>query len=94
MKAIVKARNAHGSYSARTVNDILLVFVAPGKEILKVGDEFEVDLPNLLSAQRIVRSSDQLVMHIRINEMNIHDLDLLEGREGLRTPSQERLRRA
>jgi hypothetical protein len=93
MKAIVKARNAHGSYSARTANEILLVFVVDGKEILKVGDEVEVDLPNLLSAQQIVRSSDGRVMHIRINEMNIHDLDLPGKRESLRTPSRGRLRR-
>jgi hypothetical protein len=94
MKATVKARNSHGSYSARTDNDILLVFVVEGKETLKVGDEFEVDLPNLLSAQHVVRSRDHRVMNIRINEMNIHDLDLPGKREALRTPSKERLRRS
>jgi hypothetical protein len=76
MKAIVKSRNAHGSYSAQTENQILLVFVVDGKEILKVGEEIEVDLPNLLSAQQIVRSSDGRIMRIRINAMNIHDLDV------------------
>jgi hypothetical protein len=94
MKAIIKSRNAHGSYSARTANEILLVFVVDGKEILKVGDEIEVDLPNLLAAQQIERSSDGLIMRIRINEMNIHDLDVPgKKRESLRTPSRERLRR-
>jgi hypothetical protein len=94
MKAIVQARNAHGSFSARTGNGILLVFVVEGKETLKLGDEFEVDLPNLLSAQQIVRSSDKRVIRIRINEMNIHDLDSPGKHAASRTPSPERLRRA
>lgn len=93
MKAIVQARDAHGCYSARTQNDILLVFVVEGKETLKVGDAIEVDLPNLLFSQQVVRSSDHCVMRIRINEMNIQDLDL-PGKHGApRTPSPERLRR-
>jgi hypothetical protein len=90
MKAIVQARNPHGSFSARTENGILLVFVVEGKETLKLGDELEVDLPNLLSAQQVVRSSDHRVMRIRINEMNIHDLE----QPAARTPSRERLGRA
>jgi hypothetical protein len=94
MKAIVQARNAHGSCSARTGNGILLVFVVEGKETLKVGDEFEVDLPNLLSAQQVVRSSDKRVMRIRINEMNIHDLEQPGSHGASRTPSRERLTRA
>ncbi len=93
MKAIVHARNAHGSYSARTGNGILLVFVVEGKEALKLGEDIEVDLPNLLSSQQVIRSSDNCVMRIRINEMNIHDLDQ-PGKDGAsRTPSAERLRR-
>jgi hypothetical protein len=94
MKAIVQACNAHGSFSARTANGILLVFVVVGKETLKLGDELEVDLPNLLSAQQVVRSSDNRVMRIRINEMNIHDLELPGKPAASRTPSPERLRRA
>jgi hypothetical protein len=95
MKAIVQARNAHGSVSARTANGILLVFVVEGKETLKVGDELDVDLPNLLSAQQVVRSSDQQVMRIRINEMNIHDLEQSPGTNAAsRTPSRDRLGRA
>ena len=94
MKAIVQARNAHGSFSARTENGILLVFVVEGKETLKLGDELEVDLPNLLSAQQVVRSRDQRVMRIRINEMNIHDLDSPGKDAAARTPSRERLRRS
>jgi hypothetical protein len=93
MKAIVHAHNAHGSFSARTENDILLVFVVEGKETLKLGDEFEVDLPNLLSARQVIRSRDNCVLRIRINEMNIHDLDLPGKHGASRTPSPERLRR-
>jgi hypothetical protein len=94
MKAIVQARNAHGNFSARTENGILLVFVVEGKETLKVGDELEVDLPNLLSAQQVIRSRDNRVLRIRINEMNIHDLDLPAKHGASRTPSRDRLRRA
>lgn len=93
MKAIVQARDAHGCYSARTQNDILLVFTVEGKETLKPGDDIEVNLPNLLVSQQVVRSSDHCVIRIRINEMNIHDLDLPEGQSALRTPAPERLRR-
>jgi len=93
MKAIVQARDAHGCYSARTENDILLVFVVEGKDTLKLGDDIEVDLPNLLSSQQVVRSSDHCVIRIRINEMNIQDLDLPGKHGASRTPSAERLRR-
>ena len=95
MKAIVQARDAHGCYSARTQNDILLVFTVEGMETLKPGDEIEVNLPNLLFSQQVVRSSDHCVIRIRINEMNIQDLDDASGGSGaLRTPGPERLRRA
>ena len=94
MKATVQARNVHGSYSARTENDILLVFVVEGRETLKLGDDIQVDLPNLLSSQQVVRSRDNCVMRIRINEMGIQDLDMPGKHGASRTPSPDRLRRA
>jgi hypothetical protein len=93
VKATVQARNVHGSYSARTENGILLVFVVEGRETLKLGDDIEVDLPNLLSSQEVVRSRDKCVLRVRINEMGIHDLDEPGEREADRTPSADRLRR-
>lgn len=93
MKATVQARNAHGNYSARTENNILLVFTVDGPESLQPGDIIELDLPNLLSSQQVIRSRDQCTLRIRIKEDDIHDLELPGKHGGSRTPSAERMRR-
>jgi hypothetical protein len=93
VKATIQARSIHGKYSARTENDILLVFTIHSKESLKLGDSIEVDLLNLLSSQQIVRSSDSRVIDIQITENDIHDLDLAAKHGSSRTPSPERMRR-
>jgi len=93
VKATVQARNVHGSYSARTENNILLVFTVDGAESLKLGDTIEVDLPNLLSSQQVLRSRDCRTIHIRIKEHDIHDLDLRVKHGTSRIPSPERMRR-
>jgi len=93
VKATVQARNAHGNYSARTENNILLVFTVDGAESFELGDSIEVDLPSLLSSQQVLRSSDRRAIGIRIGENDIHDLDLPANHEVSRTPSAERMRR-
>jgi hypothetical protein len=92
MKATVQARSAEGSYFARTENDILLVFSLPGSETLTLGDVVEVDLPNLLASQQVVRIEDGRPLRIRLKDNDIHDLKLPVKHGVPRTPSLSRMR--
>jgi len=65
VKATIQARHADGNNSARTENNILLVFAVDGAESFKLGDTIEVDLPNLLSSQQVLRSRDKRNIRIR-----------------------------
>ena len=92
MKAIVQARNAHGMYSARTENEILVVFSVVGPDSLKLNDEIELDLVDLLSTQKVVRVGDQQSIAISVKANDIHDLRLPVKHGGSRFPSPERMR--
>ena len=93
VKATIQARNAHGNYSARTENNILLVFTVDDVESFELGESIEVDLPSLLSSQQVLRSSDRRGIRIRIMENDIHDLDLPAKHGVSRIPSADRMRR-
>ena len=93
MKATVQARNAHGNYSARTENRILVVFTVEGSETLSLGEELEVELLSLLSSQQVKRLKDDRVLRVRVKDSDIHDLDLPAKHGSSRFPSPERMRR-
>jgi hypothetical protein len=93
VKATIQARNAHGNYSARTDNNILLVFTVDGAESFELGESIEVDLPSILSSQQVLRSRDRRGIRIRIMENDIHDLDLSAKHGVSRIPSADRMRR-
>lgn len=94
MKAIVQARNAQGRYSAKTDNNILLVFRVGGGERLAIGEVIEVDLPNVLASQQIVRLNSDRTVRIVLGPNDIHDLDLPADHGASRMPSPERMRGA
>ena len=87
MKATVQARNAEGSYSMRTENDILLVFTVKGPESLAVGETVELDLPSVLASQQIVRMKDNRTIGIHLDPTDIHDLQVPAKHGTSRTPS-------
>jgi hypothetical protein len=99
MRAIVQARNAHGNYSARTENNLLVVFTVDGPEALSVNDEVEFNLlwlflSRLLAvfqSQRIVRLKDGHTCRIRVKGNDIHDLDLPPNHGSSRVPSLKRM---
>ena len=92
MKATVQAKNAHGNYSARTENRILVVFTVEGSETLSLGEVLEVELPSLLSSQQVKRLKDDRVLRICVKGNDIHDLDLPASHGSSRFPTPDRMR--
>jgi hypothetical protein len=94
MKAtIVKHFSLDGRthYHATTVNHIALTFGTVGDERLELGETLEIDLPNLISNQRVTRTSDGTVIAIQIGSNDMHDLNLPVAHGATRAPTQARL---
>jgi hypothetical protein len=92
LRATIQARNALGGYSAKTDNNILMVFKVVGIETLAVGEVIEVDLPNVLGSQHIVRVKTGRTIGIELGRTDIHDLDLPTDHGTSRMPSPDRMR--
>lgn len=69
-----------------------MVFKVAGTETLKVGEVIEVDLPNVLASQQILRVKSNRTLRIRLDPSDIHDLDLPADHGTTRMPSPERMR--
>ena len=93
MRATVLRRNVFGSYSAKTDNNILVVFSVVGNEQLSLGTELEIDLLSLLKTQTLIRVQDNLAITIATKENDIHDLDIPAAHGVSRIPSKERMQR-
>jgi len=92
MKATITQLNKnYGNYSARTGNNILLVFSIIGEGKLKLNDILEIDLPNILTNKVIKNIGTEQVMKINIKENDIHDLEFPMQHGGSRVPSKERM---
>ncbi|HEU4351301.1 MAG TPA: hypothetical protein VFR66_05460 [Burkholderiales bacterium] len=72
----------------------MIVFKLAGTDTLKVGEVIEVDLPNVLVSQQIVRVKSNRTLRIQIASTDIHDLDLPPDHSTSRMPSPERMRGA
>ena len=94
MKAsILKSSKNTCSYSAKTENNILVVFSAPGGIKLDIGDCLEIDLVNVLQTKEVTVLKTQETIRINLRENDLHDLNL-EVKHGVsRTPNKERLER-
>jgi hypothetical protein len=92
MKAIIILQRASGEYSARTENNILIVFTIEDHGELALGEELEVELPSLLESQRVIRLKDRSTLRIKLSR-ELHDLDLTSNHGSLRTPSPERMKK-
>ena len=69
-----------------------MVFKVTGTETLEVGEVIEVDLPNVLASQQILRVRSNRTLRIRLGPSDIHDLDLPANHGTTRMPSPERMR--
>jgi hypothetical protein len=92
MKAVISSFNlALNSWQARTENDIAIAFAIEDSTRLHLNEELEVDLPNLLARQHMVRRATGQEFKIRLRDCDLHDLRLPSGHGTSRTPSAERL---
>lgn len=71
-----------------------MVFKVVGIETLAIGESIDVDLPNVLASQRIVRLKPNRTLRIQLDPADIHDLDLPAEHGASRMPSPERMRGA
>ena len=95
MKAVVTSFNrAQNYWQVRTTNDIAIAFSIEDSSILKLNEEVEVDLPNVVSKQELQRMTDGKIVRIRLHDYDLHDLRLPSGHGTSRKPSTERLNEA
>ena len=81
------------NYPVQTaMNDIGVTFTIPGGYQLAIGDELEVDLPNVLSTQTVRRLSNGKLIEIQCRDCDVHDLRLPMQHGGSRIPTPARLR--
>ncbi|HSA68406.1 MAG TPA: hypothetical protein VLF65_02270 [Burkholderiales bacterium] len=71
-----------------------MVFKVVGIETLAVGEVIEVDLPNVLASQQIVRLNSDRTVRVVLGPNDIHDLDLPADHGASRMPSPKRMRGA
>jgi hypothetical protein len=92
MRAIITSFNRGlGNYQARTDNDIALSFSIRDGQHLGLNEYIEVDLPNLVTLQSVVRVADGRIIAVKLGAHDIHDLTLRSGHGTSRFPSPERL---
>jgi len=82
---------AAGDYTAQTDNEIALVFRRADESELSLGDEVDVDLPNVLASQALIRARDGRLVRIHLRENDLHDLRLPARHGGSSFPSAARL---
>jgi hypothetical protein len=92
MQAVLSAFNRSlNNYQALTANNIALSFSVLDGEHLKLNEVLEVDLPQLVATQQLIRIADGKTIRIRIGAHDLHDLNLPMRHGSSRTPSSERL---
>ena len=92
MRAFISSFNLSlNNWQARTDNDIALSFSILDGTRLKLNEELEVDLPNLVASQTLVRKSTGTSLAIRLRDIDLHDLRLPSSHGTSRAPSSARL---
>lgn len=92
MRAVISSFNLSlNNWQARTDSDIALSFCILDGTRLRLNEELEVDLPNLLASQKLVRRSTGASIAVRLRDIDLHDLRLPSGHGSARTPSSARL---
>ena len=92
MRAIITSFNRDlGNYQARTDNNIAVSFRIRDGEHIDLNEYIEIDLPNVVALQSVVRVSDGRAIAVRLGANDIHDLELPTGHATNRSPSAERL---
>lgn len=95
MRAVISSLNlALGSYQARTDNDIAIAFSIRDGTRLKLNDELDVNLRDLLHSQELVLKRTGQVVAVKLRDIDLHDLRLPSGHGTSRVPSESRLSEA
>lgn len=76
---------------AVTDNNIALAFSVVSKDRLELDDILDVDLPNVVQTQSLIRASDGKRIQIGIGINDLHDLNLPMAHGTNRAPSKERM---
>jgi hypothetical protein len=92
MKATVVQVRAQGGYQAETENEIAMAFQILGGDLLALGDEIDVDLPDVVTHKTVVRLRDGKQLQIELRECDLHDMRLPVQHGGSREPTAARLR--
>ncbi|WP_020167235.1 MULTISPECIES: hypothetical protein [Methylotenera] len=89
---ITKLNFLYGNYQALTDNNIGISFSVVDGEKLNLQEIIEIDLPNLVANQRIVRVRDQKNISVKLGANDLHDLNQHSSYHGdSRTPFKHRL---
>jgi hypothetical protein len=95
MRAVITSLNREtGNYQARTDNEIALAFGVRDGQHFDLNEYIEVDLPNLIAVQSVIRVSSGHAVAVELHTNDIHDLRLRSGHGTNRFPSPERLAEA
>ncbi len=92
VRAVITSFNlALGNYQARTDNEIAIAFFIADGTRLKLNDELEVNLSNLVRCQELVCRRTGPVVAVKLRDIDLHDLRLPSGHRTTRVPSESRL---
>jgi hypothetical protein len=76
MRAVVSLIRDGGTCTAKTDNELALVFTVTDGTLLSLGDELDVDLGRVFDTQELHRRSDSRRVAIRMSRFDVHDLRL------------------
>jgi hypothetical protein len=83
VKAVVHLTRVGGrSCSARTDNDLAIVFSVTDATVLTLGDELDVDLASVFHTQELRRIRDDRRVAIQMTRFDVHDLRVPSGGHG------------
>ncbi len=92
MRATVVRHDGQGRYSATTDNDIAISFAIGDGNVLRPGDEIDVDLVEVTRMKTVVRVRDGQRIVVEVRDDDLHDLRLSPGHGVSRVPSESRRR--
>lgn len=73
MKAVISSFNLPlNSWQAKTENDIAIAFAIEDGTRLRLNEEIEVDLPNLLALQHMKQISTGKQFRVRLRDCDLH----------------------
>lgn len=88
---VIKFNKDNLSCSAKTSNDILIVFKIPENLVVTIGDKIQIFDFKMESMNTLTHQASNTEFELMINANDVHDLRLPVTHGRSRTPSKERL---